>query len=434
MASSVSSAASTSRLDTIYRRLLLTGYFTRGWGKPDHIKRIFTLRRQVADRNIAASLVDPDHPVVVEKEERFKDHRLVKCSFISPCVHYLDEELLPQECRRAHFELVLPVEESRLSRVPLVLHYAGTGDHYFWRRRKFSALPLLQERGLASAIIENPFYGLRKPREQRRSQLRNVTDIFVMGACLILETLAMFRWFHRKHSFGPVVSHGISMGGHMATLSATVLPEPVGVVPCLSWTSASLTFTEGVMSGAINWPLLERQLLLEKRYRGDILAMCSTDAAAFRDGVSLARSIDDTEERERRQAVELERKEALLSKVYRSLDGVLNLLRLKRGSSSSSSELQRQEAYHFMRGIMDECTHLRNFALPVDPSLCVAVAAERDAYQPREGVSPIDQVWPGSTIKYLEGEGHVSSYLFKQRVFRQTIYEVIDAMKEKYQW
>lgn len=44
--------------------------------------------------------------------------------------------------------------------------YAGTGDHFFYRRRHLMALPLLRERGVASLLLENPFYGLRKPAAQ----------------------------------------------------------------------------------------------------------------------------------------------------------------------------------------------------------------------------------------------------------------------------
>ena len=60
--------------------------------------------------------------------------------------------------------------------------------------------------------------------------------------------------------------HGISMGGNMAALSATVMPRPVGVVPCLAWTSASLTFTEGVLADAIPWDLLSRQLVARTEF------------------------------------------------------------------------------------------------------------------------------------------------------------------------
>ena len=114
------------------------------------------------------------------------------------------------------------------------------------------AEPLLQERGYASLIIENPFYGSRKPKEQFRSSLQHVSDLFVMGASLILESLVIFHWCE-KQQFSPIISHGLSMGGHMASLGATVWPRPIGLVPCLIWSSASVTFTKGALTGAIPW-------------------------------------------------------------------------------------------------------------------------------------------------------------------------------------
>ena len=45
------------------------------------------------------------------------------------------------------------------------------GDHYFWRRRRMMALPMLRERGIASIILENPFYGLRKPKNQVKAKV-----------------------------------------------------------------------------------------------------------------------------------------------------------------------------------------------------------------------------------------------------------------------
>ena len=79
------------------------------------------------------------------------------------------------------------------------------------------AEPLLQEMGYGSIIIENPFYGCRKPKDQFRSSLQHVSDLFVMGASLILESLVIFHWCE-KQQFSPIISHGLSMGGHMASL------------------------------------------------------------------------------------------------------------------------------------------------------------------------------------------------------------------------
>lgn len=73
--------------------------------------------------------------------------------------------------------------------------------------------PLLKE-GIASIILENPFYGSRKPKDQLRSCLMNVSDIFVMGGCLILECIALLHWCERN-GFGPMGITGLSMGGHV---------------------------------------------------------------------------------------------------------------------------------------------------------------------------------------------------------------------------
>ena len=80
------------------------------------------------------------------------------------------------------------------------------------------AVPMVKERGISSILIENPYYGLRRPRKQLRSSLFYVSDLFVMGAALILESQVLLAWA-RSHGFSPLVCHGISMGGHMAGLS-----------------------------------------------------------------------------------------------------------------------------------------------------------------------------------------------------------------------
>lgn len=75
------------------------------------------------------------------------------------------------------------------------------------------------------------------------------------------------------------------------------------------------------------------------------------------------------------------------------------------------------EALDFMRGVMDECTHLGNFSVPVDPELVIIVSAKQDAYVPKEGVIGLDQLWPGCEVRYVD-QGHVGAVLFNQSVFR----------------
>jgi hypothetical protein len=133
-----------SKLDTVYRSLLLTKFFTKGWGKPDHLKHIFEFRRKLANRDVAITYVDKDHPVTISKEVIKSDHRILEGFFTTPFVNYLPQ-LLPPESEKAHFQMVLPLETSHSN--PICIHYAGTGDHFFWKRRRLMALPLLRERG-----------------------------------------------------------------------------------------------------------------------------------------------------------------------------------------------------------------------------------------------------------------------------------------------
>lgn len=45
--------------------------------------------------------------------------------------------------------------------------------------------------------------------------MQNVSDIFVMGGCLILENLVLFH-FCERNGYGPLGISGLSMGGHVS--------------------------------------------------------------------------------------------------------------------------------------------------------------------------------------------------------------------------
>lgn len=49
----------------------------------------------------------------------------------------------------------------------------------------------------------------------RRSSLHNVCDIFIMGGCLIMESIVLLNWCERQ-GFGPLGLTGLSMGGHVS--------------------------------------------------------------------------------------------------------------------------------------------------------------------------------------------------------------------------
>ena len=83
-----------------------------------------------------------------------------------------------------------------------------------------TALPLARDHGIGSIILQNPFYGCRKPGDQTASAVNHVSDIFVMGVGLLMEAVILLLWC-KQRELGPLGISGVSMGGHMATVAQT---------------------------------------------------------------------------------------------------------------------------------------------------------------------------------------------------------------------
>nr|CAG4651934.1 EOG090X08BF [Triops cancriformis] len=414
-----------SRFDQIYRSILLSRFFTKGWGKPEDLQRLFKFRKIVSNRETCFLLVRNDHPIHVLKDESKGNCRLIEGTFRSPFVDHLPG-LLPPEAVQAHFQMLLPLRTRYTNKTPLCIHLAGTGDHYFWRRRLLMATPLLKD-GIGSLLLENPFYGLRKPKQQVRSCLHNVSDIFVMGGCLVLESLALLHWA-KQQGLGPFGITGISMGGYMASLAATNWPEPMALVPCLSWSTASAVFTHGVMSGAIDWEVLQSQYCSQDIYREVIAKMVSSpeDTALFQDALSTVKLMEnENQSMSAKLYGGASKKSNLLLQSLKKL-AIVDILKSRivtgngepaNRTNTSEKGTGREEAIRFMRGIMDECTHLANFSVPVDPECAIIVAARHDAYVPRQGILRLDEIWPGAEVRYLDS-GHVGAYIKHHSHFR----------------
>ncbi|KAG4076289.1 hypothetical protein HA402_014838 [Bradysia odoriphaga] len=503
-----------SRLDALYRRMLITKFFEKGWGEPENLKRLFEFRKIVSNRELCYKLIPPDYPVEITKEEKTTDFHIIEGKFLTPLELYLPG-LVPKAARDAHFQMLLPLRWPDENFKPVCVHFAGTGDHYFWRRRNFIAKPLLREAGIGAILLENPFYGLRKPKEQTRSNLNNVSDIFVMGGCLVLENLVLLHWCE-KMGLGPLGVTGLSMGGHMASLSATNWPKPLVLVPCLSWSTASSVFTQGVMSQSINWDRLETQYYADGHYRERLAKMVTIVDDAFLAGQHFVQHFNESMKElqkdiksannigvDIRQAAthptctdeknSFNLSDPLLEKLQ-SVDNPINLsateveelnkkMLIAQGKempppcpsvpeisnenyvndtirsagnaiSSVTTKLigliqpddntvkhtpiditktnwWEREALQFMRGVMDECTHLKNFSVPYDTTLITAICAKDDAYVPRDGCTSLEEIWPGAEVKYLDA-GHVSAYVLHQKLFRSSIIENFERAKQKY--
>ncbi|UXI22148.1 hypothetical protein NH340_JMT08091 [Sarcoptes scabiei] len=425
-----------SRLDTIYRNILLSKFFVKGWGDPENMKKIFKFRKIISNRETCRKLVNEKHPIYIDRKIEENEHyKLFEGHFQSPLQQYLSD-LIPIESHTAYFQLIVPKNWSNLNREPnsrtrslkpICLQLAGTGDHGFWRRRNFMAKPLIRDYGIGSIIIENPFYGLRKPKNQLRSRLNNVSDIFIMGGCLILESLALLHWAKRM-KWGPMCITGISMGGHNASLAATNWHEPIGIVPCLSWTTASCVFTQGVMAGSIPWKKLEYQYL----------NYCNQDREDFDELIQSPENYMKTDMLDAGKKFAMNYNDLIHDESFdfassNFLNEIINLgdLEMTNNHNYEIDTPSLRDASNFMRGIMDECTHLGNFSKPVDPEMAIIINAKHDGYVPSQGVIPLTEIWPGSTVRYLD-RGHISAILFDSNEFRKAIADSIEWLTKKY--
>lgn len=163
-------------------------------------------------------------------------------TFLSPAA-----ELLPEgPTRTARIEALLPASSMRA----LCVHLASSGEEGFMRRRTF-AWPLVK-RGIGAVILENPFYGRRRPKGQESSFVRSVAEQLMMNRATVREARALLAHF-RDRGVEKLAVSGYSMGGFMAALTATRCTFPVAVIPCAAGLSPAPVFVEGVLSRSIEW-------------------------------------------------------------------------------------------------------------------------------------------------------------------------------------
>ncbi len=95
---------------------------------------------------------------------------------------------------------------------------AGTGEQGYRRRRHCVAYPLARL-GIASLILESPFYGARKPPKQKASKLATLTDLPLLGRVTIEEARCLTKWLQRRQ-------HVEHEEGHDATQDAATQRAP----------------------------------------------------------------------------------------------------------------------------------------------------------------------------------------------------------------
>lgn len=372
---------SLSKLDLFYRRLILTKFYTRGWGTPEELKEILRVHRVISNREQCINYVEslPKREFHLGPAVKKDKCRIIDGHFESPICSILPH-IVPQKCRTGYFQLVLPEDRPQSDPGPICIHMAGTGDHGFSRRRELLAKPLLSK-GISSLILENPYYGLRKPSEQSRSGLLQVKDLFIMGLSLVVEGYCLLQWLENEGYNGLGLT-GISMGGHMASLAGTIWPKPLAIIPCMSWTSASVVWTEGVLSKAIPWRKLEAEYAANYEYSMEPLSRSDKPQPDI-------------------------------------------------STCDKAKELRKSETVVFMKDVMDQVTGLQNFSVPVDPTVSTFVVAKADAYYPIHSLTPMTEIWPGCEVRYLN-TGHIAGFLMHHRDFCKAIIDTFSRLSEKY--
>lgn len=449
------------RTDYVLRTFFNNKFFTKGWGDPEIFQRCNEFLAWPSDersfvRDVYGVLENVSKGLKISKGKKLgKDEAapwLFTGEFHSPLNHFVPGAL-PEQCEKVRFEVILPKDfkKQQYGHKPICMHFPHTGDHGFKWRRYMTAKPLAKNHGIGSIILQNPFYGCRKPDDQTGSGVNHVSDIFVMGVGLLMETIILLLWCQEK-GLGPLGISGVSMGGHMATVAQTGWFEPLSVVPCLAWTSAAPCYTKGVLSHAVEWTTLEHQLNDDPRYerllRNDTNYLNKFNSHYLHPQEELVNVAQQVEGRsynlpavvskpyqevhdkliiplyERGRAIGLVIIEADMFKHVTSLSAsALDSVSIASLVNRKNSEIFQPSEHttDFMCRLMDQATHLSHLKAPCDGSSIVYVTALQDGYFPGEcyRTSPQD-VWNNVVVKEVDC-GHAMGIAWHQKDFNDAI-------------
>lgn len=207
--------------------------FRDGWGGPERLARLETL------------VGEPLPPVQIDLESRViserSDIRITDLRFVSPAGD------LPRSSKMAQARLIEPHRATRLA-----IGFASFNDHGY-RTRTEMVRPLIRG-GTAVALLENPFYGSRRPHPTNQP-MRTVADLLTMGAAAVWEGQSLASSLSRGADW-LIGFFGYSMGGNITALAAATAPFPVACAALAASHSPGPVFTEGALRAAVAWDAL----------------------------------------------------------------------------------------------------------------------------------------------------------------------------------
>ncbi|TMW66786.1 hypothetical protein Poli38472_014098 [Pythium oligandrum] len=355
------------------------GFFCDGWGDLNTPKRLREVLQSNRMREVN-ELTDAD--VVWSPRRTLSTARvcLQEAKFASTLPNA--KEFLPASSLDAYFELVTPMEWHASTTTPtqpktLVVLLPGTGEHGFLHRRAALGIPLAR-RGIATLILEGPFYGRRRPHDQKGSKLRRVSDLPILGQATIEEAKSLLSYFQREHGYTHLVVAGSSMGGLHAAMTASVYPGEVGATAWLAPPSAVPVFTDGLLAASCNWSSLYKLhelQLLDNMLQGHAITSSSPQEALFHDE-------DPVQQAKKRM------------RLFLSITDIDNF-----------HPPRRTDAVQFVVGTEDEYIG--------------AMAPQWQRLQDK---------WQSAQFRYLK-TGHVSGILLEREAFENTIVEVVEQLQ-----
>jgi len=230
-------------------------FFTDGWGDPASID--------------SAGMPHGDPlPIPIEWVSEAKDTgvRTSVGIFESPV------ESLPLHARHGAVTRILP--ESGADRI-VVLRAAGN-EHD--SRARFGIARRLAQRGIGSLVLENPYYGIRRPVDHDGQPIRTVADFFQMGIGAVTEGRGLLATV-RKEGYVPGVA-GYSMGGNIAALVSSTMPFEVATAPLAASYSPAPVYLDGALRGGIDWDALGGEAAAAPRLREALLRASVLDRPA----------------------------------------------------------------------------------------------------------------------------------------------------------
>jgi hypothetical protein len=208
--------------------------FRDGWGDPDVLEWYASIVR-----------VPPETPSIdlIPGKARLVEGLVeTDLTFESPALH------LPEASRTARVRMISP--DPQPERVCLLM--AAWNEHGYRARSKLARL--LAADGIATVILENPFYGDRRTDPSDDRPLATVADFGVMGRAAVVEGMALLTHFHRE-GYDTGVG-GYSMGGNIAAFVGALVDFPTAIAPVAASHSPAPPFLHGVMRESLAWDAL----------------------------------------------------------------------------------------------------------------------------------------------------------------------------------